>query len=621
MPVQISPALLEDCDALGDIQRRAFEPTAIDQLIFGGCTKEALIKGNGDRFRKAIQDPHQTVYKAFNTETGQLVGIALWGKPHPFDEEEKKKHDNETKEQKRERMRNMFPDGTDLDLAEFFDQFDFGVKDPHWHLKILCVDPNIHGGGAGSKLLHWGLHQADKDGVDTYLEASIPAVSLYERNGFHKWQKVGYGGPNNEMALQPMRRRPLRIQKATPEQVPQLAKLHRDAFLPTRWFQALWGQVEEQDFLEWMEKEIKEWMDRGEKDHVVVAVRGESDLVGYAHWQEVDHSTKLNGVNEPTQTKVAPQSYPPGTNVEVWKAFTRDMDQFVDSIEGKFWHLHILASTATKQKTGAGKALVLWGAKKAQKQGLPVHLEGGNEAMTFYERLGFKVCGKPVAGICGTFEDTPVRLDPIVVSKPTEKDLPRLAEIHRKAFLQTALNIPMFLKTTPEAYDGWNLRRMKNWMSPENREKTHFIRIARRSHDEDGLILAYGHWDINEGDGSSLDSEQDTAVWPEGTDEKVAKVWFEAMYEQGKKIKEKHLMLHQLGTDPAFERLGAARLILQQGIDELVKGQKLPMYLDATLEGVPVYESLGFKRWSEDVCPDGNKAAAVVPMKMEVPSA
>lgn len=39
-------------------------------------------------------------------------------------------------------------------------------------LGILVVDPNVQRSGAGSALLRWGSTQADKHGLDCYLEAT-----------------------------------------------------------------------------------------------------------------------------------------------------------------------------------------------------------------------------------------------------------------------------------------------------------------------------------------------------------------------------------------------------------------------------------------------------------------
>ncbi|KAK6440041.1 hypothetical protein LTR95_003740 [Oleoguttula sp. CCFEE 5521] len=54
----------------------------------------------------------------------------------------------------------------------------------HWYLEIVATDPTYQGQGAGSKLMRWGLEQADVKGVAAYLEASPDAVGLYEMLGF-----------------------------------------------------------------------------------------------------------------------------------------------------------------------------------------------------------------------------------------------------------------------------------------------------------------------------------------------------------------------------------------------------------------------------------------------------
>lgn len=202
-------------------------------------------------------------------------------------------------------------------------------------LSVLTVDPDVHRSGAGSALLQWGCKQADRDGVDIYLEATDVGVPLYERHGFHHILEPIVGGPYGEMVVYPMRRPALKVELVTARDViPILATLHREAFVSTRWYQALWGQVEPDQFERWMRTEIKSWFDRGQQDgteHLVVAKRGD-DIIGYAHWQLVDNS----GHSEKT-TLVAPQTCPAGTNESVWQAFGRDMDKWVDSIPGKFW--------------------------------------------------------------------------------------------------------------------------------------------------------------------------------------------------------------------------------------------------------------------------------------------
>jgi GNAT superfamily N-acetyltransferase len=48
-----------------------------------------------------------------------------------------------------------------------------------------------------------------------------------------------------------------------------------------------------------------------------------------------------------------------------------------------------------------------------------------------------------------------------------------------------------------------------------------------------------------------------------------------------------------IGTDPLYERRGAASLLVQWGIEQC-KRDKAPAYLESTLEAGPLYEKHGF---------------------------
>lgn len=51
--------------------------------------------------------------------------------------------------------------------------------------------------------------------------------------------------------------------------------------------------------------------------------------------------------------------------------------------------------------------------------------------------------------------------------------------------------------------------------------------------------------------------------------------------------------LHFIGTDPTYERRGAATLMLQWGVQRC-KEERVPAYLESTIEAVPLYEKNGF---------------------------
>jgi ribosomal protein S18 acetylase RimI-like enzyme len=58
-------------------------------------------------------------------------------------------------------------------------------KDLLWYLFLLVVDPSVQRAGIGTRLQEPGLEQADKDGLDCYLETQkFDNVAYYRRFGY-----------------------------------------------------------------------------------------------------------------------------------------------------------------------------------------------------------------------------------------------------------------------------------------------------------------------------------------------------------------------------------------------------------------------------------------------------
>jgi GNAT superfamily N-acetyltransferase len=80
----------------------------------------------------------------------------------------------------------------DLPLARLravFEAIDAVVRrvapEPHWHLRLLAVDPDAQSGGLGAALLRHGLRRSDASGRPVALETFAPrAVPFYLRHGF-----------------------------------------------------------------------------------------------------------------------------------------------------------------------------------------------------------------------------------------------------------------------------------------------------------------------------------------------------------------------------------------------------------------------------------------------------
>lgn len=128
MAVTIAPANPSDVGRLAEIQRLAFGPSRIQQLIFGQVTPADADASSSARLLKAIADPLQAVWKA--EKDGKIVGFALWGVPHAYKEEPEVE---ETEEERVERLQKRFPVGSDYELADsFFGSLDLGIKTPHY---------------------------------------------------------------------------------------------------------------------------------------------------------------------------------------------------------------------------------------------------------------------------------------------------------------------------------------------------------------------------------------------------------------------------------------------------------------------------------------------------------
>ena len=57
-------------------------------------------------------------------------------------------------------------------------------------LNICCVAPDARRQGAGRLLMNWGRSLADQKGLETFIEATIDGVRLYESTGFTQVEPI-----------------------------------------------------------------------------------------------------------------------------------------------------------------------------------------------------------------------------------------------------------------------------------------------------------------------------------------------------------------------------------------------------------------------------------------------
>ena len=60
---------------------------------------------------------------------------------------------------------------------------------PYILMHVLAVLPEWQGKRVGKRLLEWGIREADKRGLECWVNASEGSVGFFERFG---WEEVGF---------------------------------------------------------------------------------------------------------------------------------------------------------------------------------------------------------------------------------------------------------------------------------------------------------------------------------------------------------------------------------------------------------------------------------------------
>ncbi|KAI3331302.1 hypothetical protein F4824DRAFT_476188 [Ustulina deusta] len=141
--------------------------------------REERLKEATNRFADwHAHDPSSYWQKVVDTETGEIVGGALWNihQDNPFAQP----HSIEV---------TWFPDdGSRRFAEEFLRQYDapralLGQK-PQVYLFIIFTSPAYRRKGVAQQFMSWGMDKADKLGVEMFLDATPVGKPLYEANNF-----------------------------------------------------------------------------------------------------------------------------------------------------------------------------------------------------------------------------------------------------------------------------------------------------------------------------------------------------------------------------------------------------------------------------------------------------
>ncbi|KAL0934150.1 putative acetyltransferase [Colletotrichum truncatum] len=185
MGYAILPALIPDIQKVYDTYFKAFKGDAMGelmvQILFPSGTES-------EEFRKAHaagtlswwhQSDTQYTYKCVDTDTGEIVGMAL-GDIYLKErsEEERKNHGVSWLEGKeRERAEAVLNP-----LHEAREKLFGGRRYIYTH--VIAIDPKHQGRKAGALWCKWGMDLSDSLGIPMYFESSPSTYKLYEKMGY-----------------------------------------------------------------------------------------------------------------------------------------------------------------------------------------------------------------------------------------------------------------------------------------------------------------------------------------------------------------------------------------------------------------------------------------------------
>lgn len=192
MTITIVPATLEDVPALFGVGTEAFRYGFHELMYSTQPLSTTSVEKLVDTRRKALHDSKVHVFKAIDTDSNEIIGGSKWVV--------------HTEEQVWEKSLPEVVEGIAHDavpevrvpvLREFYTKIfsakmeNQGFQDgdvfkvrPRLELESLYTHPKHQRRGFAKLLLQWGINEADRLGLDAYLEATAEGTPVYEKQGF-----------------------------------------------------------------------------------------------------------------------------------------------------------------------------------------------------------------------------------------------------------------------------------------------------------------------------------------------------------------------------------------------------------------------------------------------------
>lgn len=186
MVLEISPLQEDEMPEWQTIATLAFQ-SGIGHLLTGPTTPENISK-HTELALKDFKNPACRFLKVTDSETGEMVAGSMWFL-----------YPNGNSEAELAEILKMptVEEGYRVDWDPIYRYLKGNRREimgtrPYYYLNILCTHPKHHRRGAGAMLIKWGIEEADRLGLECYLEGSKEGRPLYERNGFKVEKEVTF---------------------------------------------------------------------------------------------------------------------------------------------------------------------------------------------------------------------------------------------------------------------------------------------------------------------------------------------------------------------------------------------------------------------------------------------
>ncbi|EAT78237.1 hypothetical protein HBH56_231020 [Parastagonospora nodorum] len=179
----VLPALVPDISAVYDVYFAAFKDNAVSKALFPSATASDMTNPESE-FRKAHTghttqywptDSTQYTLKCVDSETGEIVGMALW--------------EIYLTTSKWRRGKISWLSGEERERAEALISPLWNAREKLWldqkyiYCHAIAVHPDYQRKGIGKLLMEFGIGVAQQVELPIYIESSEEGVRLYEKLG------------------------------------------------------------------------------------------------------------------------------------------------------------------------------------------------------------------------------------------------------------------------------------------------------------------------------------------------------------------------------------------------------------------------------------------------------